>query len=88
MSFAIANNLLAHNTKATDLGISPQTIMAVAWNNSENLKDGSSSMKHLEICSYTILEKPPKNKWGAWLTFGRIETSYLEQKCVQANSQN
>jgi len=36
MSFAIANNLLTPNIRATDLGISPWTI----WNNSKNHEDG------------------------------------------------
>jgi hypothetical protein len=49
MSFAIANNLLAPNTKAIDLGISPQLIMAIARNNSKDFKDGSFSMKHLDL---------------------------------------
>jgi hypothetical protein len=61
--FAIANNLLAPSTRATDLGISPQATIAASWNNFKNPKDGSSSMKHFERCSYTILESPPENKW-------------------------
>jgi hypothetical protein len=64
MSFAIANNLLASNTKATDLRISPQVTTATVWNNFENLEDGSSGMKHPERCSYTIPKNPPKDKWG------------------------
>jgi hypothetical protein len=51
MSFAIANNLLAHNTRAMDLGISPQTTIAITWNNFENPEDGSFGMKHLKKCS-------------------------------------
>jgi hypothetical protein len=51
MSFTIANNLLAYNTRAIDLKISPQTTITIAWNNFKNLEDGSSSMKHLEKCS-------------------------------------
>jgi hypothetical protein len=65
MSFPITNNLLTPSTKATDLGISPQTTIKTTWNNFEILEDGFSGMKHLERGSYTILESPPKNKWGA-----------------------
>ncbi len=64
ISFAIANNLLAPSTRATDLGISPQVTIATIWNNFENPKDGSFSMKHFEKCSYTIPESSPKDKWG------------------------
>jgi len=64
MSFAIANNLLAPSIK-TNLRIFPQTTIVIAWNNSKNLEDGSSSMKHLERCSYTILKSPLEDKWGA-----------------------
>jgi hypothetical protein len=63
MSFAIANNQLVPNTKATNLRVSPRTT-TTTQNNFENLKDGSFSMKHFERCSYTILESPSKNKWG------------------------
>jgi hypothetical protein len=65
VSFAIANNLLAPSIRATDLGISLQATITTTWNNSKNLEDGSFGMKHLERCSYTILESPPINKWGA-----------------------
>jgi hypothetical protein len=34
-------------------------------NNSENLEDGSSSMKQPKRCSYTILENMPKDKCEA-----------------------
>jgi hypothetical protein len=64
MSFAIANNLLTPSNRATDLGISPPTTTLIAWNNFENPKDGSFGMKHHERYSYTILESPPKDKWG------------------------
>jgi len=64
VSFAIANNLLTPSTKATDLGISSWTIITTIWNNFENPEDGSSSMKHLEICSYTIPKNPLDDKWG------------------------
>jgi hypothetical protein len=41
MSFAIANNLLTPNVRATDLGISPwATVITTSYNNFENLKDG------------------------------------------------
>jgi hypothetical protein len=46
MPFAIANNLLAPKTRVADLGISPQTTTTITYNNSKNLEDGSSSMKH------------------------------------------
>jgi hypothetical protein len=65
MSFAIANNLLAPSTKATNLRIPPRVIATTTWNNSESTKDGSSGMKQHKRCSYTILESPPENKWGA-----------------------
>jgi hypothetical protein len=64
VSFAIANNLLAPNTKAIDLRISQQTIVATIYNKSENLENGSFGMKNPNKCSYTILESPPKDKWG------------------------
>jgi hypothetical protein len=59
--------MLAPITKATNLRISPlaTTTPPPIWNNSENPKDGSFSMKHCERCSYTILESPFENKWGA-----------------------
>jgi hypothetical protein len=50
MFFAIANNSLALNIRATNLGISPQTIVATIWNNYENLEDVSSNMKQFERC--------------------------------------
>ncbi len=49
--FAIANNLLIPNAKASNLKISPRATTTIAWNNFENLKDGSPSMKHPEKCS-------------------------------------
>jgi hypothetical protein len=64
MSFAITNNLLVLNIKATKLGISPRAIVTIAWNNFQNPKDGSFGMKHLKIYSYTIPKNPPENKWG------------------------
>ncbi len=64
MSFAITNNLLAPNIRATNLRISPQVATTTTWNNSENPKDWSSNMKHLERYSYTILESPLEDKWG------------------------
>jgi hypothetical protein len=64
VSFAIANNVLTPNIRATDLGISPRAIVTITWNNSENLEDESFGMKHLKRCSYTIPKSPPKNKWG------------------------
>jgi hypothetical protein len=36
MSFAIANNLLAPNIKATNLKISPWATTTTTWNNSKN----------------------------------------------------
>jgi hypothetical protein len=63
VSFAIANNLIAPGTKATNLKIHPRAT-TTTWNNYKNLKDGSLSMKHLKRCSYTIPESAPKNKWG------------------------
>jgi hypothetical protein len=60
-AFTITNNLLAPTIRATNLRITPQ---AIAYNNSKNFKDGASSMKHLEKCSYTIPKNPPENKWG------------------------
>jgi hypothetical protein len=81
MSFAIANNLLAPSTRATNLGISSQTTIAPTWNNFENHEDGSFGMKHRKKCSYTILESPFEDKWEtivkAW-----ANRSYLEQKCA------
>jgi hypothetical protein len=65
MSFAIANNLFTLNIRAIDLGISPQAIATIAWNNFKNHEDGSSSMKHFERCSYTIQESPLEDKCGA-----------------------
>jgi hypothetical protein len=43
--FTITNNLLAPSTKTIDLKITPRAITITIWNNSENLKDGSSSMR-------------------------------------------
>lgn len=60
MFFAITNNLLAPNTRTTKLGISPQAITTITWNNSENPKDGSSSMG----CLYTIPESSHEDKSG------------------------
>jgi hypothetical protein len=65
VSFAIANNLITFSTKATDLGISPQTTIVVTWNNSENHEDEFFGMKHHGRCSYTIIESSHKDKWGA-----------------------
>jgi hypothetical protein len=62
MSFAIVNNLLAPNIRAIDLRIFQWATIVIAWNNSKNLKDGSSNMKHPERCSYTIPNIPPKDK--------------------------
>jgi len=62
MFFVIANNLLAPNTKATNLGISPLATSSITLNNFKNFKDGSCSLKHLEKYSYTILESPPQDK--------------------------
>jgi hypothetical protein len=64
MSFAIANNLLAPNIKATNLRISPQATTKSSWNNFENHEDGFYGMNHPKKCSYTILKSSPKNKWG------------------------
>lgn len=46
MSFAIANNLITLNTRATDLEISPRVTLVTIWNNFENLKDEPFGMKH------------------------------------------
>jgi len=51
MPFAITNNLLTPKTRVVDLRISPQTITTITNNNSKNLEDGSSSMKHPQRCS-------------------------------------
>jgi len=71
MFFTIANDLLTLNTRATDLRITPQAIVVGAWNNFENLKDGSSGIRHPERCSYVILDNPLEDKWGvvvkAWV---------------------
>jgi hypothetical protein len=64
VSFVIANNLLAPNTKATNLGISPLATTSPTWNNSKNPEDGSFGMKHRKRCSYTILENPFEDKWA------------------------
>ncbi len=64
VSFTIANNLLAPSTKAIDLGISPRTIVTIAWNNFKNFEDGSFGMKRPKRYSYTILDNPPEDKWG------------------------
>ncbi len=77
--------MLDPNTRAIDLVISPQTTTITTWNNSKNPKDGSSGMKHLERCSYTIPKNPHENKWGvvakAW-----AKTSYARQKRAQVNN--
>jgi hypothetical protein len=81
VSFTIANNLLAPNTKATNLGISLWVTTTIAWNNSKNLEDGTLCMKHPKKCSQTILNRPPKNKWK--VVVKACETkSYLRQKCA------
>jgi len=64
MSFAITNNLITANIKATNLRISSRATTLVAWNNSENLKDGYFNMKLPKRCSYTIPKNPSKDKWG------------------------
>jgi hypothetical protein len=64
VSFAIANNLLAPNIRATNLGIFPGTTIIATWNNSENPKDESFGMNHSKRCSYTIPESPSKGKQG------------------------
>jgi hypothetical protein len=64
MSFAITNNLITANIKATNLRISLQTTTLVAWNNSENPGDGCLNMKLPKRCSYTIPKSPSKDKWG------------------------
>jgi len=55
-------NVLCHrqqytnpNTKATNLGISPQTTTTTTWNNFENPKNESSRMKHLKLPIATLL---------------------------------
>jgi hypothetical protein len=65
ISYAIVNNMLPPSIRATNLGISPQATTSTTWNNFENLEDASSGLKHPKRCSYTILESPPKDKWGA-----------------------
>ncbi len=65
VSLVITNNLLAPSIKATDLGISPRATTTIAWNNFENLEDGSFGMKHPEKCSYTIPKNAQDDKWGA-----------------------
>jgi hypothetical protein len=50
MSFAIANNMLAPNTRATNVRIFPQATTITTWNNYENLKDESFGMKHPKRC--------------------------------------
>jgi hypothetical protein len=50
-SFAMLNNLVASNTKATELKISPWATMPTTWNIFENLEDGLFGMKHPEKCS-------------------------------------
>jgi hypothetical protein len=71
MSFVIVNNMLTPSIRATNLGISSRVTITTIWNNFENLEDESFNMKHLERCSYTILESPFENKWGtvvkAWV---------------------
>jgi hypothetical protein len=63
--FAITNNLLTPNAKATDLGISPWATTPGAWNNFEKFEDGSFNMNHHERCLLTILDTPLENKWKA-----------------------
>jgi hypothetical protein len=63
VSFAIANNLLTPSNKVVNLKITPRVTKAT-WNNFKNPKDGSSGMKHLERCSYTIPKSPLEDKWG------------------------
>jgi hypothetical protein len=81
MSFAIANNLIAPNTRATNLRRSPQAIIATTWNNFENLEDVSSSMKHPERCSYTILENPFEDKWGVVVKAWANKVLYRTKMC-------
>jgi hypothetical protein len=64
VSFAIANNLLAPSTKATDLGTSLQAIVVGAWNNFENLEDGSFGMKHHDKMLIYHPRKPTQRKMG------------------------
>jgi hypothetical protein len=64
VSFTIGNNCLAPSIRAINLKISPWAIVIVAWNNFENLEDGSSGMNHPKRCSYTVPENPHEGKWG------------------------
>jgi len=82
MSFTIANNMLNLSIKATDLGISPQETTVITWNNSKNLEDGSFGVKHLERCSYTIPENPPKDKWGRVAKAWANKILSKTKKCV------
>jgi hypothetical protein len=51
MSFTITKKLLAPNTRATNLRISPWATKIIAYDNSENPEDGSFNMKHPKRCS-------------------------------------
>ncbi len=65
-AIAIANNLLAPNTKAIDLRICPQIITTIVWNNFENLEDGSfgrNNLKNVHISSEKAHLKTNGEKW-------------------------
>jgi hypothetical protein len=85
MSFAIANNLLAPNTKATNLGIYPRATTTIAKNNSKNLEDGSFGMKHPKRYSYTMPYIPPEDKWGTMVKVLAMK-SYPGQRSVRVDN--
>jgi hypothetical protein len=82
VSFAIANNLLAPNIRATNLGTSALTIATPIWNNSKNPEDWSFGMKHRKRCSYTILESPFEDKWGIMVRAWANKILYRTKMCL------
>jgi hypothetical protein len=81
VSFTIANNLLAPNTRAINLRISPKTIITTTWNNFENFENESFGMKRPKRYSYTILESPPEDKWGVMAKVWANKVVSRKKKC-------
>jgi len=70
--------MLTLSIKATDLGIPPQVTIIVTWNKSESLEDGSSGMKHLKRCSYTIDE----NEWSKNLPMSGENKAHMRHEKI------
>ncbi len=84
MSFAIANNLLAHGTKATDLGISPHATATILWTNSKNPKKIDPLIWSTPKCVHIPSQiSHSKTNEEYWLRLGQTKP-YPKQRCDQA----